>query len=267
MIFKSKLFIYLLILMYIVLIILDIFNISKNKNPNIGNDIAFYSHLGTLFIQLVFLILSNIKEPQNTSNVNIFHKLIVNVSIYLTFITATFTSVGDNIIATSINLYIGAIFILALFVVVNNLFSIFIYLSNMLILLYFINISPLLNLTPEVIYNQDVSIVTFTLIAWLFSRYLFYSRVDSYLKRQEREVMISDLQEALENVNTLGGLLPICSSCKQIRDDKGYWNKIETYVSKHSDAEFTHSLCPSCAKKLYPEFEEDSDLKNLIKGP
>ncbi|MCP4119070.1 MAG: hypothetical protein GY737_27445 [Desulfobacteraceae bacterium] len=59
------------------------------------------------------------------------------------------------------------------------------------------------------------------------------------------------LKKALDEIVTLQGLLPICSVCKNIRDDKGYWNRIETYIEKHSDAEFSHGLCPSCSEKLY----------------
>lgn len=59
------------------------------------------------------------------------------------------------------------------------------------------------------------------------------------------------LQQALEEIKILSEFLPICSSCKSVRDDKGYWNKIEAYLSKHSGIELTHSLCPTCAKKLY----------------
>ncbi len=70
----------------------------------------------------------------------------------------------------------------------------------------------------------------------------------------ERERLIHGLQEALAEVKTLSGLLPICASCKKIRDDKGYWNQIESYISEHSEAEFSHGICPECAKKLYPEF-------------
>lgn len=55
-------------------------------------------------------------------------------------------------------------------------------------------------------------------------------------------------------VKTLSGMLPICSSCKNIRDDKGYWSQIEAYIRDHSEAEFSHSVCPECAKQLYPEF-------------
>jgi PAS domain S-box-containing protein len=59
------------------------------------------------------------------------------------------------------------------------------------------------------------------------------------------------LLEAIEKIKTLSGLLPICSSCKKIRDDKGYWNQIETYIHAHSDAKFSHGLCPECADKMY----------------
>lgn len=74
--------------------------------------------------------------------------------------------------------------------------------------------------------------------------------------REEREGLIAELKTALANVRTLSGLLPICASCKKIRDDKGYWNHVESYISKHSGAEFSHSICPDCAKKLYPEFAD-----------
>jgi len=70
----------------------------------------------------------------------------------------------------------------------------------------------------------------------------------------ERDRFIYKLQEALSKVKTLSGLLPICSSCKKIRDDKGYWNQIEDYIREHCPADFSHSVCPVCAKRLYPEF-------------
>jgi membrane-associated HD superfamily phosphohydrolase len=70
---------------------------------------------------------------------------------------------------------------------------------------------------------------------------------------EERERLIRQLQEALANIKILRGLLPICYSCKQVRDDKGYWNQIDTYIRAHTEAEFTHGICPPCAQKLYPE--------------
>lgn len=70
---------------------------------------------------------------------------------------------------------------------------------------------------------------------------------------KEREELVADLRNALATIKTLEGILPICSCCKKIRDDEGDWNHIESYISKHTDATFTHSLCMDCARKLYPE--------------
>ena len=70
---------------------------------------------------------------------------------------------------------------------------------------------------------------------------------------EERERLIVELRGALARIKTLSGLLPICSSCKKIRDDKGYWSQIETYIRDRTDADFSHGLCPVCAYELYPE--------------
>jgi PAS domain S-box-containing protein len=75
-------------------------------------------------------------------------------------------------------------------------------------------------------------------------------------REEERERLIRELQEALARVNQLSGLLPICASCKKIRDDNGYWKQIETYLRDHSEAEFSHGICPECEEKLYPEISE-----------
>ncbi|MCP4580746.1 MAG: response regulator [candidate division Zixibacteria bacterium] len=83
---------------------------------------------------------------------------------------------------------------------------------------------------------------------------------DSYVEiRHQRDELGEknrDLKIAIDKVKTLNGLLPICSSCKKIRDDKGYWNEVETYVKEHSDAEFSHGICPECVKELYPDIYE-----------
>jgi hypothetical protein len=75
-------------------------------------------------------------------------------------------------------------------------------------------------------------------------------------RKMAEEALIREkekLQEAISKIKQLSGLLPICASCKKIRDDKGYWNQIESYIRKHSEAEFSHGICPECAKKLYPD--------------
>ncbi len=66
-----------------------------------------------------------------------------------------------------------------------------------------------------------------------------------------------DLSFQLEHINKLQGLIPICTECKKIRDDKGYWNQVDSYIKKHLEVEFSHSICPECSKKLYPEYQED----------
>jgi hypothetical protein len=77
----------------------------------------------------------------------------------------------------------------------------------------------------------------------------------------ERERLIAELQGALANVKTLRGLIPICASCKKIRDDQGYWTQLESYLKKHSDAEFSHSLCLDCMRKLYPELSGELEAR------
>jgi PAS domain S-box-containing protein len=76
---------------------------------------------------------------------------------------------------------------------------------------------------------------------------------------EERKKMIKELKETLAQVKSLRGLLPICASCKKIRDESGDWHTLETYISGHSEAEFSHSICPSCARRLYPEFVDKQD--------
>jgi DNA-binding response OmpR family regulator len=66
---------------------------------------------------------------------------------------------------------------------------------------------------------------------------------------------VEELSQALDQVKTLRGIVPICANCKKIRDDTGYWNQVEVYVRDHTEAEFSHGICPDCMKKLYPECE------------
>jgi len=86
------------------------------------------------------------------------------------------------------------------------------------------------------------------------------ARVNTHLelkKAHDREKeLVKELTEALSKVRQLRGLLPICAKCKKIRDDKGYWRRVEEYVSDHSEAQFSHSLCPTCVEEPYPGMAE-----------
>jgi PAS domain S-box-containing protein len=81
------------------------------------------------------------------------------------------------------------------------------------------------------------------------------------LAENERERLIVELREALDKVETLSGLLPICASCKNVRDDQGYWRRIESYISERSGAEFSHGLCPACARELHAKLDKRGDMK------
>jgi response regulator RpfG family c-di-GMP phosphodiesterase len=77
------------------------------------------------------------------------------------------------------------------------------------------------------------------------------------------EQLISELRKANAEVKTLSGLLPVCASCKQVRDDQGYWSQLETYLKKHTEISFSHGLCLDCAHKLYPEYYDKTPVKEL----
>jgi hypothetical protein len=99
-----------------------------------------------------------------------------------------------------------------------------------------------------------------TLVAWLIRRH--HRRLTASLMeanhageqlRDDLQATVNELQETLSTVRTLSGLLPICSACKKIRDDRGYWTQIETYIHEHAEVAFSHGICPDCARKLYPD--------------
>lgn len=72
------------------------------------------------------------------------------------------------------------------------------------------------------------------------------------LAERERDLLVIELRSALDKVQQMRGLLPICAHCKSIRDDEGYWNRVEAYIEAHSKAQLSHGICPECAKKYYP---------------
>ena len=93
-------------------------------------------------------------------------------------------------------------------------------------------------------------------IAAIVAGSAFFLRITNPLLRKLQET-VSGLEDALNHVKLLSGLLPICASCKKIRDEGDQWKHLEEYIGEHSEAEFTHGICPDCAKRLYPELYED----------
>ena len=137
-------------------------------------------------------------------------------------------------------------------------------------------VSILLRIGSELAFTFYVSVYGFSNLVGhylkIISFYLIYRAIiEAGLKKpygllfrdlkQNEEALRNErnkLKDALEQVRTLSGLLPICANCKKIRDDKGYWNQIESYIREHSDAEFSHSICPECARILYPDLVANS---------
>jgi hypothetical protein len=97
--------------------------------------------------------------------------------------------------------------------------------------------------------------------AWLSKQQLKENEIK--LKKYS-ELLNQNLSERIVEIKTLKGLLPICSNCKKIRDDQGYWNQIEKYIGERSNAQFSHSICPECAKKLYPNVDLYNDDGKVI---
>ena len=102
-------------------------------------------------------------------------------------------------------------------------------------------------------------ILTFCLLVFAFRRWRdLVSETEKKSEALEKnEMLIAELRETLNQVERLETLLPICSNCHSIRNDQGYWQRVESYFQDHTGASFSHSICPECLKKLYPEFYDE----------
>jgi hypothetical protein len=113
-------------------------------------------------------------------------------------------------------------------------------------------LNKVLTRSSVLVFSIVLGLLTASMVILFIEKKIIYKRKHM---QKEREKLIADLQDAIAKINTLKGLLPICSNCKKIRDDKGRWEQIESYIREHSEAELTHSICPECAKKLYPDLD------------
>lgn len=117
------------------------------------------------------------------------------------------------------------------------------------------------NLTPIQLVESEDEITTLGQEFNALLKQLEAKNIKQEQDAREHEKLIAELEAALLKVKTLSGMLPICSSCKKIRDDQGYWQQIEFYIKAHSQAEFSHSLCPDCVSHLYPDLELNLDSR------
>lgn len=101
--------------------------------------------------------------------------------------------------------------------------------------------------------EMEVHVSTYLLKGIRYSLVILRDVTERKRAMREKETLIADLRDALSKVRTLSGLLPTCAGCRKIRDEDGAWHEMENYISEHSDADFSHGLCPVCAERLYPE--------------
>ena len=137
--------------------------------------------------------------------------------------------------------------------------------ESMVSVILFLCVAAILLLYPRLFGTFDyglgfgsrffISLLFVTIIAFFFEQSRYRSSI--LLKSVNHELIQKNekLEAALSEIKTLSGMLPICAHCKKIRDDRGYWNQIESYVQEHSKAEFSHGICPECAKKHYPDMK------------
>ncbi len=111
-------------------------------------------------------------------------------------------------------------------------------------------------------WQLDELVIVAVYLMLAFAIYSFRRWRDVQVSRKRLAQKNAELQAAFSEIKRLRGMIPICSSCKNIRDDSGYWHEVAAYISDHSDAEFTHSLCPNCAQKLYPDFIQDEMMQD-----
>jgi hypothetical protein len=150
------------------------------------------------------------------------------------------------------NLVIDITLLLSIYVFFHNnliskaILALYLTLGNIVIILLFKNLSPIAERAIWLSYLfANLSGL------WISWRLHIDRRTQFNLLMKERR-LADELKEALENIKTLKGLLPICSSCKKIRDDEGYWHQVEVYIHEHTDVNFSHGICPDCVQRLYP---------------
>jgi len=248
-------------IIFLPLFLLDVFYVLSGKwEISLGYKLLFFSHLFALILVAVSLVFVRMHPAGHPDKIKTIHKRGVDVLIFAGLFNLVAISFGDILINGSLAAYLGAIFAFASIFMMTNTFSVLLFLSSMAFMLTFL-ISVLLKWEYDVSI-QIINSAAFAIVAIGLSRVLFYYQIRDFKSRktiegknEELQARNEELNAAASNIKTLKGLLPICSHCKKIRDDKGYWNQIEEYIRTHSEAEFSHGICQECLKKYYPEID------------
>ena len=128
-----------------------------------------------------------------------------------------------------------------------------IFVSEFFVMLVLEQIEPMPHFQEELIDSVLLSLLVFPALFFLFFRPLTSQITKRQQAEDEKDALIIDLKKALDEVKTLQGIIPICAYCNKIRDEEGLWSKLEAYIHSHSNAEFSHGVCPECYKKQMEE--------------
>ena len=247
------------ILFFWVLFMFDVFKYGNGDAVySSGYKILFFAHVSVLLLLTTAIALAWVR-PVTRETVSLsFHRRLISVTLFSGLVNMVVITIGDVLINGSMAAYLGTIFSFASIFLLTHTLCIWLLFSGVT----FMNIGLIMVSIQfdQLLTIQMINSITFTIFALALSRITFYYQLREFKARMvieeksnEIETRNRELQSAMANIKTLSGLLPICAHCKKIRDDKGYWNQIESYIRDHSDAEFSHGICQDCLQKYYSD--------------
>ena len=207
--------------------------------------LILYGHLAVFLASGCCFIISKITKFSNPKSILIFHKTIDLGMSYVFFICISFITIGESLINHSITPYIASLIAFVVFVIQPHLKSLFFIMLNSAFLFYLLTVFGQNSIGNT---TQKINLIFFSIVAFFISRVVYYQKLKEFKDQKKNEELLVSLKKANDDVKILSGFLPICSYCKKIRDDKGYWGQLEAYIDNHSEAEFSHSICPACMK-------------------
>ncbi|MCK5519962.1 MAG: hypothetical protein KAI81_02520 [Candidatus Marinimicrobia bacterium] len=244
--FQVKLYIYFTIFLYMVYTVIDVFTIELESTIYITQIVR------AALILLSIVVIFYIKKINNTK-----HFDFVLLIWLLSFLSSEFVMNSSNLNLLESVIVWDVIIIFTSITIIpiksQYLITSFVYYFFIIITLWSINLDMVLENQNGVTYA--IAYIFTMIFAYLIRWQLNRTRRQQYWAYLVETEAKEKLELALKDVRELQGLIPICSNCKQIRDDKGYWGSVETYLSQHSRAKLSHSICPDCASKLYPDID------------
>jgi hypothetical protein len=234
----------------------------------VRSDTTYFPLSAVLFSLLMIPLLSILRKRADLIRLKqvLIFLCITFYLVWSCFFTWSTRTNGPNLEAYApFSVYMLMVYGIAIFVYLETVRSALFFITSVVL---FIAVMPFAAMNQKEISMNIWNALALNIFAWLTSRLIFAFRLRTFLdhrliqeKNAELETERNNLKDALASVRHLTGLLPICSNCKKVRNDRGYWQQVEQYIEERSEATFSHSLCPECIKQLYPDTEKSK--KNI----